>query len=109
MSNWTDRNPVAFPESMLADANRLAAVIDPDTGGALTFSADQTRSGYVYAEIPLMSHFEPIVRERDPATWQAVIGALADEKGVERLDPEVVETLRAAMLFGAEECAVLAL
>ena len=34
MSNWTDRNPVAFPESMLADANRLAAVIDPDTGGA---------------------------------------------------------------------------
>ncbi len=109
MSTWTDRIPCAWPESMLADANRLAAVIDQDTGGALTFSADQTRSGYVYAEIPLMSHFEPIVRERDPATWQAVIAALADEKGVERLDPEVVETLRAAMLFGAEECAVLAL
>ena len=107
MSNWTDRIPTAFPESMLADANRLAAVIDPDTGGALTFSADQTRGGYVYAEIPLMSHFEPVVRERDPDTWQAVIGALADEKGVERLDPEVVETLRAAMLFGADECAVL--
>ena len=107
MTTWTDRIPTAFPESMLADANRLAAIIDPDTGGAMTFSADQTRGGYVYAEIPLMSHFEPIVRERDPDTWQFVIGQLADEKDVKRLDPEVVETLSAAMLFGAEECSVL--
>ncbi len=107
MSTWTDRIPTAFPESMLADANRLAAVIDPDTGGSLTFSADQIRGGYVYAEIPLMVHFEPVVRERDPDTWQAVIGALADEKGVERLDPATLETLRAALLFGADECAVL--
>lgn len=107
MSNWTPRIPVAFPESMLADANHLAAIIDPDIGGALTFSADQTRGGYVYAEIPLMTHFEPVVRERDPDTWQAVIASLADEKGVERLDPATIETLRAAMLFGADECAVL--
>ena len=106
---WTARIPVAFPESLLAEANQLAAIIDPDTGGALTFSSDQIRGGYLYAEIPLMSHFEPVVRERDPDTWQAVLASLADEKGVERLDPEVVETLRAAMLFGAEECAVLAL
>ena len=107
MSTWTDRIPTAFPEAMLADANQLAAVIDPDTGGALTFSADQTRGGYVYAEIPLMSHFEPIVRGRDPDTWQAVIASLADEKGVERLAPATIETLRAAMLFGADECAGL--
>ena len=107
MSNWTDRIPCAWPESMLAEANQLAAIIDPDTGGALTFSSDQIRGGYLYAEIPLMSHFEHIVRERDPDTWQAVIGALADEKGVERLDPATVETLRAAMLFGADECAGL--
>ena len=107
MALWTDRIPTAWPESMLAEANALAAIIDPDTGGALTFSADQTRGGYVYAEIPLMSHFEPIVRERDPDTWQAVLASLADEKGVERLDPATVETLRAAMLFGADECAGL--
>lgn len=107
MSTWTDRIPVAFPEAMLAEANALAAIIDPDTGGALTFGPAQTRGGYVYAEIPLMTHFEPIVRERDPATWQAVIAALADEKGVARLPAETVETLRAAMLFGADECAVL--
>lgn len=107
MSTWTDRIPVAFPEAMLAEANQLAAIIDPDTGGASTFSADNIRGGYVYAEIPLMTHFEPIVRERDPDTWQAVIAALADEKGVERLPAETVENLRAALLFGADECAVL--
>ena len=107
MALWTDRIPTAWPEALIAEANALAAIIDPDTGGALTFSSDQTRGGYVYAEIPLMSHFEPVVRERDPDTWQAVLASLADEKGVERLDPEVVETLRSAMLFGADECAAL--
>lgn len=107
MSSWTERQPIAFPASLIEEACALAAIIDPDTGGASTFSADNIRGGYVYAEIPLMTHFEPIVRERDPDTWQAVIAALADEKGVERLAPEVIETLRAAMLFGSDECAVL--
>lgn len=107
MTPWTDRLPTAFPKALLAEANALAAIIDPDTGGSLTFSADQTRGGYVYAEIPLMTHFEPIVRERDPDTWQAVINQLADEKGIERMSPAIIESLRAALLFGAEECAVL--
>lgn len=107
MSTWTERQPIAFPASLIEEACALAAIIDPDTGGAKTFSAEQIRGGYVYAEIPLMTHFEPIVRERDPATWQAVINQLADEKGVERLPAETVETLRAALLFGADECAVL--
>lgn len=107
MSEWTERLPVAFPASLIEEACAMAAIIDPDTGGALTFIADQTRAGYVYAEIPLMSHFEPIVRERDPDAWQYVIAQLADAKGAERLAPETIETLRAAMLFGSEECAVL--
>lgn len=107
MSNWTDRIPTAFPEALLAEANALAAIIDPDTGGSLTFAADQTRGGYVYAEIPLMSHFEPIVRERDPATWQAVIAQIADEKGLERLSAETIDLLRISMKFGHEECANL--
>ena len=107
MSSWTERQPIAFPASLIEEACALAAIIDPDTGGAQTFDPDQTRGGYVYAEIPLMTHFEPIVRERDPATWQSVIAGLADAKGVERLAPETIETLRAAMLFGADECAVL--
>lgn len=104
MSNWTDRIPVAFPKEMLTEANQLATIIDPDTGGYLTFSEDVTRGEYIYAEIPLMTHFEPIVRERDPDTWQFVIAQLADEKGVERLPTETIELLRVSMLFGSEEC-----
>ena len=34
MSNWTERMPTAFPDALIADANRLAAIIDSDTGGA---------------------------------------------------------------------------
>jgi len=104
MSNWTDRTPVAFPKEMLTEVNQLAAIIDPDAGGALTFTEESVRNDYVYAEIPLMTHFEPIIRERDPDTWQFVIAQLADEKGVERLSPETIELLRVSMLFGSEEC-----
>ncbi len=107
MTTWTDRLPTAFPKVLLAEANQLAAIIDPDTGGALTFSAGNTRGGYVYAEIPLMAHFMSVVQERDPDTWRTVIASLADKKGVERLAPEVIDALCAAMLFGANECAVL--
>lgn len=107
MSTWTERIPTAFPKELILEANQLAAIIDPDTGGAFTFTEESIRSDYVYAEIPLMSHFEPVVRERDAETWQTVIAQLADAKGVERLSEEVVETLRTALLFGAEETAIL--
>lgn len=107
MSNWTERIPTAFPETLLTEANALAAIIDPDTGGAFTFNADQTRGGYIYAEIPLMAHFEPVVRDRDLNTWHYAISQLADERGVERLSSEIVELLRTSLLFGHDECSVL--
>ena len=103
MSNWTDRISVAWPESMLADANALAAIIDPDTGGYLTFDPAQNRGGYCYASIPFKTEFEPLVRRRDPDEWQYAIAQLASEKGMEPLDPDVIEMLRASMLIG-DEC-----
>lgn len=106
MSNWTDRISVAWPESMLADANALAAIIDPDTGGYLTFDPAQNRGGYCYASIPFKVEFEPLVRRRDPDEWQYAIAQLASEKGMEPLSSEVIETLRASMLIG-DECDAL--
>ena len=91
---------------MLEDANRLAAIIDPDTGGYLTFDPAQNRGGYCYASIPFKAEFEPLVRRRDPDEWQYAIVQLASEKGMEPPAPEVIETLRASMLIG-DECDVL--
>ena len=88
---------------MLEDANRLAAIIDPDTGGSLTFDPAQNRGGYCYASIPFKAEFEPLVMRRDPDEWQYAIAQLASEKGMEPLDPEVIETLRTSMLIG-DEC-----
>lgn len=103
MTTWTERIPVCFPESMIDQANQLAAIIDPDTGGYLTFNPEQNRGGYCYASIPFKVEFEPLVRRRNQEEWQFAIAQLASEKGMEPLDPEVIETLRASMLIG-DEC-----
>ena len=103
MTIWTERIPVCFPESLIDQANALAAIIDPDTGGYLTFDPAQNRGGYCYASIPFKAEFEPLVRRRDPDEWQYAIAQLASEKGMEPLDPEVIETLRTSMLIG-DEC-----
>jgi hypothetical protein len=108
VSNWTARIPTAFPATLLAAANQLAAIIDPDTNGGMTFAADMAQGGYVYAQIPYKVDFEPIVRERNPARWQEIAAQYADEKGMARMDPETIETLRQEMLFD-EEFVILAL
>ena len=106
MTTWTERLPVAFPESLIDQANALAAIIDPDTGGYLTFDPSQNRGGYCYASIPFKVEFEPLVRRRAPDEWQYAIAQLASEKGMEPLSSEVIETLRASMLIG-DECDAL--
>ena len=106
MSNWGERIPIAFPESLIDQANQLAAIIDPDTGGYLTFDPTQNRSGYCYTSIPFKAEFEPLVRRRDPDEWQYAVAQLASEKGMEPLASEVIETLRASMLIG-DECNAL--
>ena len=106
MTTWTERLPVAFPESLIDQANALAAIIDPDTGGYLTFDPAQNRGGYCYASIPFKAEFEPLVRRRDPDEWQYAIAQLASEKGMEIMPWDTVEALRASMLIG-DECDVL--
>jgi len=102
VTTWTSRLPIAFPAALIDAANRLAQIIDPDSGGQYTFSLDYQRSGYVFTDTPVKAHFLPIIQARDPATWQAVIPALAAEKGLEAPTPEVIEQLRAALLIGDE-------
>ena len=103
---WTERIPCAYPVALIDEANQLAAIIDPDTGGFVTFDPAYTRSDYVYAEIPFKEHFLPIVQGRDSATWQAAIAQLAAEKGVEPLSPETINLLCSSLLIG-DECNTL--
>jgi hypothetical protein len=106
MSKWTARIPVAFPADQVEAANRLASLIDPDSRGDLTFSLDQQRGGYVYAEIPFMTDFEPLVRGRDAAMWRGLVDAKAGEDEARQIDDEILELLRTTMLYG-DECNTL--
>lgn len=56
MTTYSDRALVAIPAALIEAANWLAAVVDPDTRGAQTFTADRTMtiSGveHVYSIMP---------------------------------------------------------
>ena len=99
---WTPRQRIAFPASLITQANALAALIDPDTGGALTFDSERTVNDLVVAEIPFKSDFWPIVERRDPAEWKAVIPQLAESFGREPIPDATITRLCAAILLNDE-------
>ena len=99
---WTDRHRIAFPASLITEANALAALIDPDSRGDLTFSTERTVGDLVIAEIPFKTDFWPIVERRDPAEWKAVIPQIAESFGREPISDESIETLCAALLINGE-------
>jgi len=103
---WTERLALALPLTLIDEANTLGAIIDPDSGGSLTFSTEQTVGDYVVANVPFTEQMRSIVIGRDSAQWQAAIAGRAAEKGMEPLSPETIEALRAALLCGDEVTAL---
>ena len=103
---WTERLAIAIPLTLIAEANALGAIIDPDSGGSLTFDPEQTVGDYVVANVPFTETMRGVVIGRDSAQWQAAIAGRAAEKEMEPLSPETIETLRAALLCGDEVAAL---
>ena len=103
---WTDRLAIALPITLIAEANQLGAIIDPDSGGSLTFSPDQTIGEYVVAYVPFTEQMCGVVERRIAVEWQAAIAQRAAEFGREPMPAETIETLRAALLCGDEVVAL---
>jgi hypothetical protein len=103
---WTERLALAIPLTLIAEANALGAIIDPDSGGSLTFSPDQTIGDYVVAYVPFTKQMRGVVERRIAAEWQAAINQRAEQKDMEPLSPETIEALRAALLVGDEVAAL---
>ncbi len=61
---WTERLPLALPLTLIAEANTLGAIIDPDSGGSLTFSPEQTVGDYVVANAPFTEQMRGVVERR---------------------------------------------
>ncbi len=99
---WTERLALALPLTLIDEANALGAIIDPDSGGSLTFSTEQTVGDYVVAYIPFTEQMRAIVIGRDSSQWQAAIAGRAAEKGMEPMSIETIETLRVTLLVGNE-------
>ena len=105
---WTTRLPLAIPLTLIDAANALGAIIDPDSGGSLTFSTEQTVGDYVVANVPFTEQMRGVVTRRIPIEWETAIRQRAEQKGMEPLPVETIETLRAALLCGDEVTALSA-
>ena len=99
---WTERLALAIPLTLIDAANALGAIIDPDSGGSLTFSPEQTIGDYVVAHVPFTETMRGVVERRIAAEWQAAIAQRAEQKGMEPLPVETIETLRVTLLVGDE-------
>jgi hypothetical protein len=113
---------MAYPATIADKANAAAAILDPDTGGAETFTDAYTATvggtEYVMANIPIwafddgeypelraigFSDYGQVMRSKNPAIWFAVLTALAQYRGREfALTSEDVVTLCGAVLFDEE-------
>ena len=103
---WTERLALALPLTLIDEANALGAIIDPDSGGSLTFDPNQTIGEYVVAHVPFTEQMRSVVTRRIPIEWETAIRQRAAEKGMEPLPVETIETLRAALLCGDEVAAL---
>ena len=99
---WTERLAIAIPLTLIDAANALGAIIDPDSGGSLTFSPDQTIGEYVVAYVPFTEQMRGVVERRVSAEWQVAISQRAEQKGMEPLSPETIELLRSSLKIGDE-------
>ena len=99
---WTPRHRIAFPASLITEANALAALIDPDSRGDLTFSTERTVGDLIVAEIPFKTEFWPIVERRNPTEWKATIPQIAEAFGRAPISEAGIESLCAAMLVNDE-------
>ena len=116
------RLATAIPASLAEIAAQAAYILDPDTGGALTYTDAYTTeingATYYRADLPMwtltpgdypaldalgMTSYADILRSRNPDIWFAVLTQLATERGREfTLTPEQVAELASAMLFDEE-------
>jgi len=116
------RLATAIPATLAEIAAQAAYILDPDTGGAFTFTPDYNRvigsRLYYLADLPMwtinpgdypaldalgMTSYADILRSRNPDIWFAVLTQLASERGREfTLTPEQVAELANAMLFDEE-------
>jgi len=112
MPDWTENKQIAIPKSHKAEANAIAAVIDPDIGGDETFRGEATHSAdgtapatHIVAHTQLKTDTYGLLAEGTP-------GQIADSvEGDTTLDRSTLETVAEAMEIeaGYEEVLEVAL
>ena len=92
MSNWISATLI-IPADILDESNRLSAIIDPDTGGAETFTIGFSSDGFEpashYGTQSMMApQYVELLQLGDPVYVQGALEMLATEYGRE---PPVTE------------------
>ena len=109
MSEWTPRYRLAIPADpvLVAIGNQVAAIFDPDTGGAQTFTDAnriQTPIGdYHLIQTQLVSGYDVMLRSpRDPQLWFGALSQMAEARERQMPSYDEIEAVCAAVLFDNE-------
>lgn len=111
-----------FPASLAAESNQAAYILDPDTGGNKTYTANCTiminNLEYYVADLPIwplnqneypeldalgFNDYGQIMKSKNPVIWYSVLSTLAIERGRElNLTIEQVTELCQSVKFDEE-------
>ena len=113
MSEWTPRYRLAVPAdpSLVAIGNQVAAIFDPDTGGAQTFTdanrIETPMGDYHLIQTQLVEGYDVMLRSpRDPQLWFGALSQMAAERGRPMPSYDEIVLVCNAVLFD-DECDVL--
>jgi hypothetical protein len=113
MSEWTPRYRLAIPADpeLVAIGNQVAAIFDPDTGGAQTFTDAnriQTAMGdYHLIQTQLVAGYDMMLRSpRAPQLWYGMLSEMAQARGRPMPSVDEIVAVCDAVLFD-DECDAL--
>ena len=77
---------ISIPASVIAQANRLAYIIDPDTGGDKTFRLNASADGslpqtHCLVGTAITDENLALIRAKTPSQWAQALSALASQRG----------------------------
>ena len=113
MTTWTHALRLAIPATpeLVAIGNQVAAIFDPDVGGAQTFTdanrIETPMGDYHLIQTQLVEGYDVMLRSpRDPQLWFGALSHMAEARGRPMPSYDEIEAVCAAVLFD-DECDAL--
>jgi hypothetical protein len=103
---------IAIPVAVMDQANRIGAVIDPDTGGAETFMANASADGtspatHCLCGVSVTEGTAQLIRSLDADQWHGALSQMATDRG--RTAPSLADCQQVVAAIEVDTVSVMVL